>query len=342
MAIGRLAARTVIALHAAAVVAWLAAHQVWPDATWFQVAASYAMVTAFELTIPVALVALWLWDRRWLAAAAVPVVVAAAFHLPYRWPNPAGDQPPPDVRVMTFNVLNQNDDLTAVVDLIERYEPDVVALQEVTDWNEVPLLTLLAGAGYPYAEVGSITAGGTTAVVSRTPFVATREIDLEIDRPAIVVTTMVDGHRIEVASAHLYPAYYVSLERWRDRPAALDAYAEAQARQAEILVAELGREPAVATFLACDCNTRETNRTNDLLADHLTDASRELGWRIGHDAPPGTVHEERFHRVDYHWYRGPATPVGVYRVLDRAGSDHFALIADYALGGTTPRAAATS
>ena len=63
----------------------------------------------------------------------------------------------------------------------------------------------------------------------------------------------------------------------------------------------------------------------------FTDAGKKLGWRIGHQAPAGTTHANQPNHIDYHWYRGPVEPLGVYRVTDRAGSDHDAVIADYAI-----------
>ncbi len=145
----------------------------------------------------------------------------------------------------------------------------------------------------------------------------------------MLVSVDVDGQPVVVISAHLYPSYYALREPLLRVPAAIGDYADAQQAEARRLVAAAAAYDDVPVFLACDCNTRELNRTKSILSAEFVDATRELGWRIGHSAPSGTKHDQRFDRLDYHWYRGEAEPAGVYRVLDQAGSDHAAIVVDY-------------
>ena len=136
---------------------------------------------------------------------------------------------------------------------------------------------------------------------------------------------------MRVASAHLLPFYYARQSAWPDLPGAINHFRRAQNREAEILTDALLDGAEGPVLLGCDCNTREYNLTNDILSDSFTDAGKKLGWRIGHQAPAGTTHANQPNHIDYHWYRGPVEPLGVYRVTDRAGSDHDAVIADYAI-----------
>lgn len=324
--------RAVVGGYSGFMVIWYTHQLLWPDGWWGLILLNFVMLPVL-LTSPVILaLALLIGQRRWLAAATVPVVITALVFGPHLRPNLHRPDVDPDLRVMTFNILNQNHDIESVAALIVRHQPDVVAIQELTDRAEPALREALA-ATHPHVVVGRSTTGGTTAIFSTTPFRSTSEVDLGIDRPAVVVDIDLGGRSVRVASAHLLPSYYALRASWRERPGAINQYRQDQNRQAEILIEALLDDsdgPAGPVVLGCDCNTREYNLTNSILAGSFTDAAKELGWRIGHPAPEGTTHANRPNHIDYQWYRGPVEPLGAYRVADRAGSDHDAVIVDYA------------
>ncbi len=124
---------------------WYVADQVASDATAVQIAATW-LVMKLAPTWPFAsLAAAVCFDGRKRAAALIPVVVIGLAHVPYLRPNFHQPATEPDLRVMTFNILNQNSDFESVAQLIERYEPDVVALQEVTEEAETALTEPFGG-----------------------------------------------------------------------------------------------------------------------------------------------------------------------------------------------------
>lgn len=137
----------------------------------------------------------------------IPVVVIGLAHLPYLRPNFHQASLEPDLRVMTFIILNQNSDFESVAQLIERYEPDVVALQEVTEEAKTAPTSRLADS-FPHLVVGAPNPGGTTAVLSRLPVREIVEVDLGVDRPAVLASGDIDGQPVVVISAHLYPSFY--------------------------------------------------------------------------------------------------------------------------------------
>ena len=323
--------------HTAFVVVWFVALVLWRDRWWPFILLNFAVVEPLIVAALVWLAAAATRRRRVVAIASIPVVLFAALYWPYAVPDLARGPDPearPDVRIMTFNILNENDDLAAVLAVIDRYEPDVVAIQELTAARAPDFRAALVDT-HPHSIVGSPVRGGTTALFSRTPMTTT-ELDFGIDRPAVLGATTIDGHDVLVVSAHLNPAYYARTEpSWLDRPAAFDRYARNQQSQADQLVDALADHPDRVVFVGCDCNTRELNETNRILSRSLTDPVRELGIPLRRSSLSGTVNERRLAHIDYVWYR-PSDQVavtvdGVYRVTDRAGSDHHPIVADFTL-----------
>jgi len=65
------------------------------------------------------------------------------------------------------------------------------------------------------------------------------------------------------------------------------------------------------------------------LSEDFVDPIRDLGRPRG-EAPVGMAHERTRSHLDYVWYRRAdgVSARGVYRVLDRAGSDHHPIVVD--------------
>ena len=74
-------------------------------------------------------------------------------------------------------------------------------------------------------------------------------------------------------------------------------------------------------ILGCDANTKETCFTYRVLASHMTNAAREIGWRINNTPPSGAAQDTRIGRLDYLFFTPEGvTPSTVYRIKDTAGS----------------------
>jgi endonuclease/exonuclease/phosphatase (EEP) superfamily protein YafD len=115
---------------------------------WVTGLALYVPPVAFGAPLPV-IVALVAWARawRWLwtqAAAFVAVVFGLmAFALPTL---PSGAHGAPVVRVLSYNINSGNGGTENVVAEVDRYSPDIAALQEVSDLGA---LGRLLNARYP-------------------------------------------------------------------------------------------------------------------------------------------------------------------------------------------------
>jgi endonuclease/exonuclease/phosphatase (EEP) superfamily protein YafD len=85
------------------------------------------------------------------------------------------------------------------------------------------------------------------------------------------------------------------------------------------------------SILACDCNACETSQPYREIEARMANAVREIGWSMG-ALPPGTHLATDLQRLDHVFYRGAIRPVTVYAVDNHGGSDHAAIVAEFARG----------
>jgi len=317
-------------VYASLVTLWFLAWLFWPDQWWPMVMANKFALYLLAPTVIIWPLALMLRRWRWIGIASLPVLFFLFFFWPFFYPNLTLSTQQPSLRVMTYNILNQNHDVDAIVSNIERYSADVVMIQELID-EVKPVLVKRLSAQYPEYKVAQPIYGGTVALFSKTPLSRVREIDFGIDRPAIVAHTLIDDQQVVVVSGHLNPSFYAYNNRpWREVPGAIEQYIIDQNSQAEQLIEHLRPEQDLAIVFACDCNSQETASTNPILAEFFTDAAKAMGWVWKRAPLPGTSHERKLGHIDYIWHRG-LQPLGMYRVEDAGGSDHQPLVADFAL-----------
>lgn len=305
---------------------WFGLWWVTGDRFWWMVGLNRSEWLLFAPAPILILAALWQKKWRLAAAAALPLLLALWLYQPY-WRLQLAPTPPPDLSVMTYNVLfsNQAYDETAAV--ILAYRPDLVALQEVQPRMMAELEKRLAGV-YPYALMGPRHPYGTTAVFSRHPILARQILDLEDDRPATLVTIEKGGTPVTWTAVHLR-AYEL---RWLPRlqiPAAVRERTQRQNRQAAILLEALAGREGV-TLIGCDCNSKELSSSYRLLRVDFANAAHSHG-RFFPPAPlPGAQPDTRPGHIDYILYRGGLTPAGTYVIQNRGGSDHQPVIAFFA------------
>jgi endonuclease/exonuclease/phosphatase (EEP) superfamily protein YafD len=277
------------------------------------------------LFVPVPMFVLQHWrQRQWwgVGLSALPIVLFMALYWPYLLPHRAAGTAA-DLRVLTYNVLFTNMDATAVAQNIRHYHPDLVALQEVQP-EMMAALEALLGDEFPFAVMGGENAYGTTAVFSRHPFTETTILDLGVDRPAVVVTMMLDEQPVTFISAHLL-AYGLVWVPIPDIPAEVNQRTHDQNRQAQIILDEAERRGNVV-ILACDCNTKETSSTYNLLRRAMVNAARQVGWQVG-DRWHGAKSEQNLQHIDYVFYAGAVRATAVYRLNKDGGSDHQPILA---------------
>ncbi len=82
-------------------------------------------------------------------------------------------------------------------------------------------------------------------------------------------------------------------------------------------------EPVI---IACDCNSKETSSSYQILTGSMTNATRTSGWTIGADTLANARQDTDLQHIDYVLYRGSLTPINVYAIQDFGGSDHLPVL----------------
>ncbi|MEO0984432.1 MAG: endonuclease/exonuclease/phosphatase family protein [Cyanobacteria bacterium J06639_14] len=314
--------------------AWFFTYLFWLDKWWPLILLNIVGYYLFWPALPILFVALFLYfkqrqDTRYIYMAIVPVLIFVFFFHPFLKPNIIETHPNSDLRVLTYNILNGNRRVNRIVSVIGQVNADVVAIQELTERLRPKIIDRLSET-YPYHYVSTPMRSGTTALFSKLPLAEVAELDFGVDRPAVVASTLVDGKKVTVVSAHLNPIYYALTNRpIRDMPRAIERYIVDQNKQAKLLIDVLRDYDSSAFILACDCNSRETASTNRILATFFKDAATQVGWALGDTPIENARHERDLKRVDYIWYTGAIETTGVYRLADSGGSDHQPVFSDF-------------
>ncbi len=267
---------------------------------------------------------------RALAALSVPAVVAGGLVGPYALNRLTPADRPADLRVATFNTSSVAG-AEGLHALLEQARPDVVALQEVADWQLAGLARRYPHYPHSSHDGSAPRTGGDGLVLSRWPVLEVRPVSgLPAGaRPADVVVLDVDGRRLAVLSVHFASPCLFCSERGLRRNPAGDTGAAARVRVAEARrygeVARELRAEGNAVVLAGDLNSSDLNEPlRSLTRSGLTDVHRAVGTRpqLTRGSSPG------FARVDVVLVAG-LTPLADSE-LDPGGSTHSPVVAELA------------
>lgn len=311
------------------ILAWFTSWFLVGDATWWLTLLNRVVPFLF---LPVLVLLGWvIYARRLnlIIPLLIPIFIFVQLYHPYLFPrsaNPVSSER--TLKVMTYNVLFSNSDYEAVAGVILNYLPDVVALQEVQPTMMSELEQRL-GEEYPYSLMGTQNDYGTTAVFSRHPIVESSILDLQADRPAVVVKIAIDNQEFTFVTAHLL-AYNLWWTAPKDIPATVIERTFNQNQQVELILEQLMAENGTV-IVGCDCNSYETSSSYRIFDDWLDNSAREVGWVLGRGRLPDVKQDTELQHIDYIWYRGAIEPISVFKVIDSGGSDHFPVLAIFKL-----------
>lgn len=325
---------TIAFAYAVWVLAWSILWLTVRDGVWWLALLNRVVPQMFAPAPLVWLLAIVSRRREAIIASIVPPLIFAAVYWPYLVPRQTRTVSGPTLKVMTFNVLFSNTDYAGVADVIRRYRPDLVALQEVQP-EMMSALTQRLGDIYPYSLVGTENPYGTTAAFSRYPLPDSYVLDLQADRSAVVFEADVEGKPVTFISAHLL-AYGLEWIAPFDIPQAVAQRVFEQERQARLLVDDVKKHDG-PVILACDCNSKETSGASRILADEMVNAARAVGWVL---EPPTIADAQRdtdLQHIDYVFYRGPLTAIETSTLRAAAGSDHQPVMAVLAFADSPAR-----
>lgn len=190
---------------------------------WCDVVVSFQpQLLVVSLLILGGLLAVRSW--RWSAIAGVCMLLAVVRVAPIYRPAPASDQPTsgPVLRVMLFNVLQDNARYDDVIAEVLRHDPDLLVLQECDEiWYE--RVATLSKSLPQHLHVPGTTNRGM-AIFSRAPLLDLRVLDLNnIESRTIGAEIQVGTRRITILASHPWPPAWDLPWRSRNRQLELTA-----------------------------------------------------------------------------------------------------------------------
>lgn len=112
---------------------------------------------------------------------------------------------PPPFRAMTYNVLYDAKDVQASLDVIEKEQPDLLCLRELTPGFAEAFRKRL-GLKYPYSVLAPRTGTWGVGIASRHPLLRTQRFPERPHKlPAMEADVKLDGHTLKVVCVHLMP-----------------------------------------------------------------------------------------------------------------------------------------
>jgi endonuclease/exonuclease/phosphatase (EEP) superfamily protein YafD len=216
---------------------------------WLSDLASHFQVQYFLSFCALALVALQRRLWAWLAFLLLVSIITYNSVAPYAVSTAdSKTASAPAVRVMQANVLLKNHDYDRVIKAIQKYNPDILSLQEVDPgWLESLHPALKA---YPY-HIERVHVGRYfgIALFSKLPLsnVQIRYLD-GVSRPVLLADVLLGGQKIMLAAMHPYSPG--SLVRYYNRDRQLQAFVKTRQalRENLILLGDLNNSPFSVSF----------------------------------------------------------------------------------------------
>lgn len=176
-------------------------------------------------------------DRRYAVLMLATAFINGAHVLPWYFDEPysAGGR---ELTLLQANVLSTNTDYESLLALLEREQPDVVVLQEVSPaWAQAlePL-----NSDYPHRVVEPRDGNFGIALLSKYPLAATAVVaSAPLGFPTIVATLDVSGRRLQLVGTH--PMIPLGSRNFADRNTQLETVANLLRRSdgARVLVGDL-------------------------------------------------------------------------------------------------------
>ncbi|MFB0534642.1 MAG: endonuclease/exonuclease/phosphatase family protein [Anaerolineae bacterium] len=311
--------------------AWLALRHTSGDRSGLVLSLNYLGVWLF---LPLPLLGIWGLSKRKKYRAVllfVPTGLLLWFYGPLLTPPaPQATNPANSVTILTFNLGYLNANVEALLTTIMATQADVLALQEISPFQQQHLEQALS-LQYPYYW-HDIEAG--MAVYSRYPILTQKNLPMQPWSAQSVVIQVAETP-LHLINAHLAPVgirrYFRTLDT--DSVRRLTDNREAQISEIQTAIQETGL-PAV---IACDCNMTDLMTAYSQVTTTMRDAYRDRGWGLGHTflIPRGLELRFPFNlpvlRLDYLFYSPEITAITIDIISGDTGSDHLPLVGQFEL-----------
>lgn len=307
---------------------------------WLDLANAFAPYAYLMLsvTLPLSVVMTWRDRKPWLMVLQIGLVLVGVywFVFPIRY-TPIAPVADDTFKLITYNMLGHNDDVSDAVDWLLAEAPDVIVLQETGEGYDRRLAGLYAGYVYEAHIEGNV------RIFSRYAMVA-QDILVVEDYPGHLILRVVldvDGRQLAVYATHFVLPFHLSDDlavlSLSDMLGFVLRYDETRRNQ-QILstLAQLRDEP-LPHIVAGDFNTSDASLIYHELDAQLIDAFRDAGAGAGRTWPvaetvglPSMI--PPLLRIDYVWHSDALRAVSA-RVGVPLSSDHLPLVVEFAWQG---------
>jgi endonuclease/exonuclease/phosphatase (EEP) superfamily protein YafD len=254
--------------------------------------------------------------RKWVTLAlAAPTLIIGLTFAPLFLPRPAGALAANTTfKVMSYNVLARNKQVTEVARLIWREQPDILLLQELTPIMAQALTKQLADL-YPEGQLYlAYEPGAYQGIISRYPLT---RVELAYDKGRTQKVT---------AETPVGP-----IAVWNVHPNTPLPWSR-QYRQITALAEDIA-DVTGPLIVGGDFNTTDQSEAYRLVGQYLHNAHWEAGWGFGFSFP---AHSPRFSdvtvitpviRIDHIFYSDHFYPHTARTLNESGGSDHLPVTA---------------
>ena len=274
-------------LYAAGIALWFVLQRQVGDAAWW-LALLNALVPYLFLPLVVLLPAALAWRQRPFGmSVALPALVFVALYghlyLPARPVAHATIEAP--LTVMSFNIWGGSQAPETARVILDHGAPDVVALQELTP-HMAEVLQAELGDVYPYRAIEARGQYHGLGVLSRYPLA---ELDishlLHPDWRIQALRVEARGGAFTLYNVHPYSTNVIF---YLESGAPIAEQVRASVRTRQDLIRRLAADVtgrAGPVVVAGDLNCTDQSKAYAILADHLADVHRAVGWGFGHTFP---------------------------------------------------------
>jgi vancomycin resistance protein VanJ len=309
-------------VYVASLLLWVVARALTSDESGFVLVYSYLGVWLFA---PLLVFGPWIYRDRSKSGLLLLIIPVALFLWFYgsqfllKGAHTAELREP--LSVLTFNLLHTNTEIEPWLEVLGSRQVDVLALQEVTSYQDQQLNVALAGE-YPYSWYYE---SGGLAIYSAHPILSEEIYPTQLWAIQSVIL-QVRGNPIHIINAHLAkPGILLFLETL-DVGAVRDLAAARLDQIAMIKLATADKD--LPTIVNCDCNMTNLTTAYAHMTSDLLDAFQVRGWGLGHTflLPRGFEISSGVNlavqRIDYIFHSPEITVVDVEVVTGDSGSDH--------------------
>ena len=295
--------------------------RIWPgERIWAVAFVNYFTPWFALILIPLIILTLLAGERFLSAVLLVAFILIAIRFVPNFIPRPAAPTPENRLKMMSFNVFQRNTNVDALVEIILDYDPDVVALQELTPEVSTQMILRL-GDIYPFHTLDLQTDMMGQGVLSRFPIHQISDLpdynyqSIQVEAPEGSINIF------NIHSPTLFPS------TWSE-----DWYI-----QRDFFNNLLGEVSNVngPIILMGDFNTTPQSEHYTLLVSNLSDTYTESGWGFGFSYPArpkfGISLPTPLVRIDYIFTNPYFKSYETQVLKESGGSDHRPVVSELIL-----------